>query len=212
MPFYQPDLFITLVDPHRAGDELAYYPSETNLRLADVVIISKEDSSTTENIVNVKENISKINPSATVIDSSLEISTNNNDVIKGKRVLVVEDGPSVTHGGMPYGAATIAAQRFGASSIMDPRPYAVGSIAETFKKYPTIPNLLPAMGYGDKQITELENTINAVDCDLVIVGTPIDLCKKININKPAVRVKYDFNGNSKPGLEEILKEFVNAGG
>ena len=208
MPFYQPDLFITLVDPHRAGDELAFYPGETNLKLADVVIITKEDSSTLENIAKVKENLNKINPAATVIDSSLEISVDNKEVINGKRVLAVEDGPSVTHGGMPYGAATIAAQRFGASSIIDPRPYTAGSIAETFKKYPDIPNLLPAMGYGDKQIAELEKTINNADCDLVIVGTPIDLCKKISINKPSVRVKYSFKENSNPGLEEILIEFI----
>jgi predicted GTPase len=204
LPFFKPDVHITLVDPHRPGHEVTFYPGESNLILANIVIISKEETADVENINIVKDNIKKTNPKATVIDASLNIMVADSGIIKDRKVLAVEDGPTVTHGGMAYGAAVIAAQEHGSSTLVDPRPFAVGSIRETFKKYPGIGNLLPAMGYDQKQILELEETINQTDCDTVIIGTPIDLSRRIKINKPVVRAKYELKEISKPGLKEVI--------
>ena len=208
LPFYKPDVHITLVDPHRPGHEVTFYPGETNLILADIVIISKEEFADAENIIKVKDSIKKTNPGASVIDASLHITVENPERIKGRRVLAVEDGPTVTHGGMTYGAAVMAAREYGASILVDPRPFAVRSIKETFNKYPDINNLLPAMGYDRKQILELEETINQTDCDIVITGTPIDLGKIIRINKPIVRAKYELQELSKPGLSDIIQTLL----
>ena len=208
LPFYKPDVHITLVDPHRPGHEVTFYPGETNLILADIVIISKEEFADAENIIKVKDSIKKTNPGASVIDASLHITVENPERIKGRRVLAVEDGPTVTHGGMTYGAAVMAAREYGASILVDPRPFAVRSIKETFNKYPDINNLLPAMGYDRKQILELEETINQTDCDIVITGTPIDLGKIIRINKPIVRAKYELQELSKPGLSDIIQPLL----
>ncbi len=208
LPFYKPDVHITLVDPHRPGHEVTFYPGETNLILADIVIISKEEFADAENIIKVKDSIKKTNPGASVIDASLHITVENPERIKGRRVLAVEDGPTVTHGGMTYGAAVMAAREYGASILVDPKPFAVRSIKETFNKYPDINNLLPAMGYDRKQILELEETINQTDCDIVITGTPIDLGKIIRINKPIVRAKYELQELSKPGLSDIIQPLL----
>ena len=208
LPFYKPDVHITLVDPHRPGHEVTFYPGETNLILADIVIISKEEFADAENIIKVKDSIKKTNPGASVIDASLHITVENPERIKGRRVLAVEDGPTVTHGGMTYGAAVMAAREYGASILVDPRPFAFGSIKETFNKYPDINNLLPAMGYDRKQILELEETINQTDCDIVITGTPIDLGRIIKINKPIVRAKYELQELSKPGLSDIIQTLL----
>lgn len=207
LPFYKPDVHVTLVDPHRPGHEVTFYPGETNLILADIVIISKEEFADVENISKVKDNIKKTNPTVFIVDATLHITVENLEIIKGRRVLAVEDGPTVTHGGMTYGAAVMAARKYGTSILVDPRPFAAGSIKEIFKKYPGIDNLLPAMGYGRKQISELEETINRTDCDAVIIGTPIDLGKIIKINKPIVRAKYELQEISKPGLRDILISF-----
>ena len=208
LPFYKPDVYITLVDPHRPGHEVTFYPGETNLILADIIIISKEEYADAENIIKVKDNIRKMNPKASVIDASLHITVENLERIKGRRVLAVEDGPTVTHGGMAYGAAVMAAREYGASILVDPRPFAVRSIKETFNKYPDINNLLPSMGYDRRQILELEETINQTDCDIVITGTPIDLGKIIKINKPIVRAKYELQELSKPGLSDIIQTLL----
>ncbi len=208
LPFYKPDVYITLVDPHRPGHEVTFYPGETNLILADIIIISKEEYADAENIIKVKENIKKTNPNASIIDASLHITVENLERIKGRRVLAVEDGPTVTHGGMTYGAAVMAAREYGASMLVDPRPFAFGSIKETFNKYPDINNLLPAMGYDRKQILELEETINQTDCDIVITGTPIDLGRIIKINKPIVRAKYELQELIKPGLSDIIQALL----
>ncbi len=208
LPFFKPDLHITLVDPHRPGHELAYFPGETNLILAHIVIISKEEYTDPENIIKVKENIKKTNPNAAIIDATLNIYVENPDKIKDRRVLAVEDGPTVTHGGMAYGAAVLAAQKYGPSIIVDPKPYAIGSIKETFNKYPDIDKLLPAMGYSREQIRELEETINQTECDTVITGTPIDLGRIIEINKPIVRAKYELQEISKPALNNLITDFI----
>ncbi|MBN2707652.1 MAG: GTPase [Calditrichaceae bacterium] len=206
MAFYKPDLLITVVDPHRPGDELFYYPGEANLRAADVVLINKMDSADAEDIQVVRENIQQVNPHAVIIDGASPIFVEDYHLIKGKRVLVVEDGPTLTHGEMTYGAGVVAAEKFGAAQIVDPRPFTVGTITETFKKYSGIGALLPAMGYGKKQIKDLEDTINKTDCDLVIIGTPIDLRKLVKINKPAVRVTYELQEIGKPDLSDVLKD------
>lgn len=207
MPFYKSDLIITVADPHRPGHELSYYPGTSNLYLADVVVINKIDSAKRENIDFVRRNIQSVNPSATIVEAYSPISVEDEKVIRGKRVLVVEDGPTLTHGEMSYGAGIIAAQKFGASKIVDPRPWVVDSIADTFKKYPSIGTLLPAMGYGGKQIKDLETTINRVDCDAVIIGTPIDLRRVIKINKPSVRVIYELEEATKPDLKDVISNF-----
>jgi predicted GTPase len=207
-PFYIPDLAITVTDPHRAGHELNYFPGEANLRLADIVVINKIDSSEPEKIQEVRENIAKVNPNAMVIDGASPIKVEDPSVIKDKRVLVVEDGPTLTHGEMKIGAGTVAAQKFGAKDIIDPRPYTVGRLKETFEIYPKIGKLLPAMGYGDEQIKDLEKTINNTDCDSVIIGTPIDLNRIVNIKKPNTRVFYDLDEIGKPDLDDVIDEFV----
>lgn len=205
-PFFVPDLHITLVDPHRPGHEKAYYPGETNARMADVIIINKIDSADNDNILAVRKSIEELNPKATVIDAASPIFVEDPKVIKGKKVLVIEDGPTLTHGEMLYGAGVLAAKRYGAE-LVDPRPWAVESIKATYQKYPYIGTLLPAMGYGGKQIKDLEKTINAVECDAVVIATPIDLRRIVKINKPSTRVKYELQEIGEPTLAEVLKKF-----
>lgn len=207
-PFYQPDLNITVVDPHRAGHELCYYPGEVTLRLADVIVINKIDSAGPDDIQLVRQNINKVNPDAVVIDAASPIRVDNPELIRGKRVLVVEDGPTLTHGQMSLGAGTVAANKYGAAECVDPRPYIVGKLAETFETYPDIGALLPAMGYGEQQTRDLEATINNTDCDAVVIGTPIDLNRVVNINKPNTRVYYDLQEIGYPDLDGVLKEFI----
>lgn len=207
LSFYKTDMLITVADPHRPGDEMYYYPGEANLRASDVIVINKIDSANADDILMVRDNIMEANPNAVVIDGASPITVENYEQIKGKRVLVVEDGPTLTHGEMEYGAGVVAAEKFGAAELVDPRPFTVGSITETFEKYPDIGTLLPAMGYGDQQVKDLEETINNSDCDLVIIGTPIDLRKLININKPALRVTYDLQEIGKPDLKDVLAKF-----
>ena len=207
-PFYKPDLNMTVVDPHRAGHELSYYPGEVTLRLADVVIIKKMDTAGPEGIQQLRENITKVNPDAVVIDAASPITVDDPSVIKGKRVLVVEDGPTLTHGQMDIGAGTVAARKFGATECVDPRPYLVGKLSDTFDIYPGIGPLLPAMGYGDQQIKDLEATINNTDCDSVVIGTPIDLGRIITINKPNTRVNYDLQEIGFPDLGTVLDDFL----
>ncbi len=212
MSFYKSNLTITVVDPHRAGHELNYYPGRTNVLLADILLINKVDSANLTDINAVRENVSKLNPSAALIEAASPISLEDEDkskLIRGKRVLVVEDGPTLTHGEMKYGAGVIAAQKFGALEIVDPRKYAVKTIKETYDKYPGIGNLLPAMGYGEKQMKDLEATINKVPCDSVIIAAPIDLRRVIKIKKPTIRVLYELQEIGKPDLTDILTQFVN---
>lgn len=209
MPFFKPDLTITVVDPHRPGHELTYYPGETNLRIADVVVVNKVDSAPPENVTTVLRNIASINLRATVIQASSPITVDDERVIRGKRVLVVEDGPTLTHGEMSYGAGMLAAKRFGAKEVIDPRPYAVKSIAATYARYPLTGALLPAMGYGETQVRDLETTINHVPCDSVVIGTPVDLRRIIHIKKPSVRVQYTLEERTKPDLEDVLHKFLH---
>lgn len=206
LPFYKPDLHIVVADPHRPGHELRYHPGEANLRMADVVIINKVGTADPENIETVKRNIKEANPEAVVIKARSPITVDDPELIKGRRVLVIEDGPTLTHGEMPYGAGTIAARRFGAEEIVDPRPYAVGSIVEAYQTYTHLGPILPALGYGERQIRELEETIDATPCDVVVVGTPIDLRRVITLNKPALRVRYELQEVGAPNLEEILSQ------
>lgn len=208
-PFYKPDLNITVVDPHRPGHELTYYPGELTLRLADVAVINKMDSARPEGIQAVRDSITKVAPHAIVVDAASPIKVDDPSVIKGKKVLVVEDGPTLTHGGMLLGAGTVAAQKFGAAEMVDPRPYTVGKLSETFEIYPNIGVLLPAMGYSDQQLKDLEETINNTECDSVVIGTPIDLNRLIKINKPNTRVYYDLQEIGYPNLKEIIEEFVD---
>lgn len=205
LSFYKSDLHIVVADPHRAGHEKSYYPGETNLRMADVVVINKVDTAYPEDVFAVRESVRQLAPQAVIIEAASPQFIDAD--ITGKNVLVVEDGPTLTHGGMPYGAGTMAAERMGAI-LVDPYPYAVGSIRETFDKFEHLGPVLPAMGYGDKQVKELEETINAVDCDAVIVGTPIDLTRIIKVNKPAYRVRYELQEIGKPTLEDVLKKFL----
>ncbi|MHA2212334.1 MAG: cyclic 2,3-diphosphoglycerate synthase, partial [Candidatus Thorarchaeota archaeon] len=202
-PFYEPDLMITIVDPHRPGHEVSYYPGETNLRLADVVIINKVATADYDDVEEVRENILATNPDAVIIEAASPLLIDDMEKIKGKRVIVVEDGPTVTHGDMPYGAGYIAARKAGAI-IVDPRPYAVGSIKDTFEKYYHLEDVLPAMGYGKTQMKELQETINEADVDAVVIGTPIDLGKLVKIDKPSVRVRYDLQEIGRPNLEDVL--------
>jgi len=206
--FFKPDLTITVADPHRPGNELSYYPGEVNLRMADVVVINKMDSAAPEGIQTVRENTNKVNPNAIIIDGASPIRVDNPELIKGKRVLVVEDGPTLTHGEMKLGAGIIAAQKYGAAKIVDPRPYTVGKLSETFRIYPHIGTLLPAMGYGAEQLKDLETTINNTDCDTVIIGTPIDLRRIVKINKPATRVHYDLQEIGDPTIGSVLNDFI----
>ena len=211
-PFYKPDLNFTVVDPHRPGHELSYYPGEVTLRLADVVVINKMDTANGKDIQTVRESIAKVNPKAIVVDAASPIKVDNPSLIKGKRVLVIEDGPTLTHGEMKIGAGTVAAQKYGAAEMVDPRPFTVGKLTKTFEIYPNIGTLLPAMGYGEQQLKDLEETINKTDCDSVIIGTPIDLNRIIKINKPNTRVYYDLQEIGDPNLESILDEFVKKHG
>lgn len=206
--FYKTDLYITVVDPHRPGHEITYYPGMANLIMADVIVINKEETADPEGIDIVRKNIAKYNPNAIVIDAASPLIVEDGESIKGKRVLVVEDGPTLTHGEMRYGAGWVAAKKYGAAEIIDPRPYAVGSIIDTYKKYNHLDQILPAMGYGEKQMKELEETINNADADLVIIGTPIDLRRVIKINKPAVRVRYELQEIGEPTLEQVIDEFL----
>jgi predicted GTPase len=207
-PFYVSDLEIVVADPHRPGHELSYYPGEANIRRADVVVINKVDTAEPHNVAVVRENVRKSNPKARVLETACRVSVASPEVIKGRRVLVVEDGPTLTHGEMSYGAGVVAARQCGAAELVDPRPYAVGSIRGTYERYPHMTTLLPAMGYGSIQRHELEETINRVDCDLVLVATPVNLTSILKINKPSVRVSYEAEELTKPGLVEILTEFT----
>jgi len=209
MPFYKPDLFLVVVDPHRPGHELLFYPGESNLRMADVVVINKMDTAEMKNILAVKDNIARLNPHAAVIEANSPVTVEEPQIIKGKRCLVVEDGPTLTHGGMKFGAGVVAAEKFGASKIVDPRPWISGTLTETFSTYPEIGKILPAMGYGNQQIKDLENTINAADCDAVIIGTPIDLRRVLHIEKPSVRVMYDLKETGRPTVADVLTPFTN---
>ncbi len=204
--FYKSDFEITVVDPHRVGHELSYYPGQTNLLRADCIVINKIETADPDDVMELRENIAEANPDAVVIDAASPFFVDNSELIRGKRVLVIEDGPTLTHGEMQYGVGVIAAYKFGAAELVDPRPYAVGTIAETFEKYPDTGELLPAMGYGDQQVRDLETTINATDCDVVIVATPIDLQRIVKVNKPTCRVIYALQEIGKPTLEDVLKE------
>jgi predicted GTPase len=204
LPFYWPDLHIVVLDPHRPGHELRYHPGEANLRAADVVVINKIDTADLEGVTTVRRNALLVNPEVTIVEAASPIYVDDPDAIRGQRVLVVEDGPTLTHGEMAYGAGIVAAQRFGAREIVDPRPYAVGSILETYRKYPTTGTVLPAMGYGSEQVSELERTIDNTPCDLVVVATPIDLRRVVRIEKPMQRVRYEVQEIGHPDLADVL--------
>ncbi len=209
-PFYRPDLAIVVLDPHRAGHELAYYPGEVNFRGADVLIINKMDTADPDGIKTVRRNIALHNPKAKVIETACRVTVDDPDLISGKTVLVVEDGPTLTHGEMPYGAGVVAANRYHAAALVDPRPYAIGSIQKTFEKFPHLWRVLPAMGYSDTQRHELEETIKRTPCDLVVVGTPIDLAHTIRLQKPSVRVRYEIEELGKPAISTLMEEFTAA--
>lgn len=204
LPFYRPDLHIVVADPHRPGHEVRYHPGETNLRMADVVVVNKISTAAAENVNLVLGNIARANPKAKIVKANSPVSVNGSEQIAGKRVLVIEDGPTATHGDMKYGAGHIAAKEFGAAAIVDPRPYAVGTIKETFAKYGHLAEVLPAMGYDKQQISELEQTINAAECDLVLVGTPIDLGQILKINKPSLRVTYELEEQTPGQLKAAI--------
>ncbi|HEV8199652.1 MAG TPA: cyclic 2,3-diphosphoglycerate synthase [Candidatus Polarisedimenticolia bacterium] len=208
LPFFRPDVEIVVADPHRPGHELLYHPGEANLRRATCIVINKVDTADQKGIQEVKANIAALNPGATIIEAASPVAVEDPAAIRGKRVLVVEDGPTLTHGEMAYGAGVIAAQRFGAASIVDPRPWAVGTIAQAFKKYPKVGPLLPALGYGDHQMAELRQTIERVECDLVLIATPIDLRRTIHFDKPAMRVTYELQEIGKPDLDDVLKSVL----
>ncbi len=207
-PFYNSDLHVTVVDPHRAGHELRYYPGETTLRIADVVVINKIDTADYAGIEAVRKNIAAVNPDAVVVDAASTVDIDDPSVVKGKMVLAVEDGPTLTHGGMKIGAGVVAAQKFGAAGFVDPRPYTVGKLSETFELYPEIGAVLPAMGYGEQQLRDLETTINNTECDAVVIGTPIDLNRIIKIDKPSTRVYYNLQEIGRPNLTEVLENFI----
>jgi predicted GTPase len=204
-PFYVSDLQIVVADPHRPGHEMTYHPGETNARLADVFVINKVDTASADNVIKVRNNLYDLNPKAVVIEAASPLFVDDPEAIRGKRVLVIEDGPTLTHGEMAYGAGWVAARRFGAAEIVDPRPYAVGSILATYQKYPKTGPILPAMGYGDAQVHDLEKTIQNADVDMVLIGTPIDLKRIIKIDKPSQRVRYELQEIGKPTLEDVLK-------
>lgn len=212
LPFYAPDLHIVVADPHRPGHEQRYYPGNVNVRCADVLVINKVDTASPDNVVAVRDSLHSLNPHAIIVEAASPLFVDDPAAIRQKRVLVVEDGPTLTHGEMAYGAAWVAARRFGASEVVDPRPYAVGSIQETYRRYPTTGVVLPAMGYGDQMMKELEETINRAEADLVLIGTPIDLGRLLNLNKPAQRVRYELQEIGHPTLRDILQEkFGNKG-
>jgi len=204
--FYQTDMAIVVVDPHRPGHESTYHPGETNIRLADVFVINKIDTADPQNVIAVRQNITTINPRAVVVEAASPLFVADPAAIHGKRVLVIEDGPTLTHGGMAYGAGWVAARRFGAREIVDPRPYAVGSIMETYRKYPSTGAILPAMGYGVEMVKDLETTINNAEVDMVLSATPIDLTRIIQVNKPMQRVRYELQEIGKPSLDDLLRE------
>ena len=206
LPFYKPDVHITIVDPHRPGHELSYFPGRVNLMMADVVVINKMDTAKPEDIEKVRSSVRAVNPRASVVDAASPIYVDSAADIRGKRVLVVEDGPTLTHGEMPYGAGIVTARKYGASEIVNPRQYAQGKIAETFAKYPKVGALLPAVGYGEGQVRDLEETIRRVPCDLVIVATPVDLTRIISIDKPMLRVRYELQEIGRPDLKTIISE------
>jgi len=206
--FYESGLSIAITDPHRAGAELTYYPSQVVLRTADVVIINKIDTAEPQKVEELRKNIASVNPKAIVIDAASPVRVDDAALIEGKRVLCVEDGPTLTHGEMKIGAAVVAARKYGAAEIVDPRPFTTGRLTETFKQYPNIGKLLPAMGYGPEQVKDLEKTIKKTECDLVIIGTPIDLNRIVKIDKPFTRVYYDLEEIGHPKLNEVLDEFV----
>jgi predicted GTPase len=209
LPFFRPDLHIVVADPHRAGHELTYHPGEANLRMADVVVINKIDTADLAQTSKVRDNVAQVAPEAIIVDAASPILVDNPAAIRGKRVLVIEDGPTLTHGEMAYGAGIVAARRFGAAEIIDPRPYAVGSIAETFKKYPATGPLLPAMGYGAQQVADLEATINATPCEIVIAATPVDLRRILhNIRHPIERVDYELQEIGRPTLADVLSDWL----
>ena len=208
MPFYKPDLSIVVTDPHRPGHELAYYPGETNLMMADAVVINKVDTADPKGVDTVRNNIQNVNSDAVIIECASPITVENSDLIAGKKVLVVEDGPTLTHGEMKIGAGMVAAEKFGAAETVDPRPYLVGKLLETFDHYPDIGLLLPAMGYGDEQVKDLESTINNTECDVVIIGTPIDLRRLIDIKQPSVRVTYNLEETGSPTMADVLQPFI----
>jgi predicted GTPase len=210
LPFYRPDLHIVLVDPHRPGHEVRYYPGETNLRMADVVIVSKSGSATLAGVEEVTANARALNPGAVQIRADSVLHVQDSDAIRGKRVLVVEDGPTLTHGEMTYGAAHLAARQFGASEIVDPRPYAVGSIRDTFGRYSHLVDVLPAMGYGDQQVRDLQETIDRVPCDLVLVGTPLDLGRLVKTRHPLLRVTYSLDPAASDALDQVLERFLSS--
>ncbi len=207
-PFYKPDLHVTVADPHRPGHELTYYPGNVTLRMSDIVIINKMDSADAEGIEIVRRNIASQAPNAIVIDGASTLDVDDPAVIRGKKVLVVEDGPTLTHGEMKIGAGVVAAQKFGAAGLVDPRPYTVGRLSETFQIYPRIGTVLPAMGYGEQQLKDLETTINNTDCEAVVIGTPIDLNRIIKINKPNTRVYYNLQEIGRPNLDMVLGDFI----
>jgi predicted GTPase len=209
LPFFKPTLHIVVTDPHRPGHELSYYPGETNLRMADIVIINKVDTASIKNISAVEANIRAANPNAKIVKAESQISVSDPDAVKGSRVLVVEDGPTLTHGDMAFGAGYVAAKRMGAAEIVDPRPTAVGSIKDTLENYRHITEILPAMGYGEKQMSELEETINSTPCDLVLIGTPIDLSRVLKINKPTIRVTYDLHEQDSDDLRSMIQKAVS---
>ncbi|HOB87206.1 MAG TPA: cyclic 2,3-diphosphoglycerate synthase [Bacillota bacterium] len=206
--FYWADLYITLADPHRPGHELSYHPGETNLRLADVVVLNKVETADAQGINTVRANIARVNPGAVVVEAASPIFVEKGELIRGKKVLVVEDGPTLTHGEMLYGAGVIAARKYGAAELVDPRPFAVGTIVDTYRKYPHIGALLPAMGYGEEQIRDLEATINRSDAELVVIATPIDLRRVIKIEKPALRIRYELQEIGEPTLEQLLQKVL----
>ncbi|MCL7989864.1 MAG: GTPase, partial [marine benthic group bacterium] len=208
LPFYVPDVLITVVDPHRPDHAIRYHPGETNVRMADAILINKVDTASLEGVELARRIAAELNPGALVIEGASPLFVEDGESIRGKRALVVEDGPTLTHGEMAYGAGWVAARRYGASKIVDPRPFAVGSIADTYARYPTTGDVLPAMGYGEKQVAELEETIRAADVDVVVIGTPIDLTRLIDFDKPSVRVRYELQEIGSPTLAEALKQVL----
>ncbi len=206
LSFYKSDFHIVVADPHRPGHESTYHPGEANVRMADVIVINKVDTANGDSVIAVRNALRELNPNAVVVEAASPLAVDDPAAIKGRKVLVIEDGPTLTHGEMAYGAAWVAARRFGAAEIIDPRPYAVGSISATYKKYPTTGNVLPAMGYGDAQIRELEQTINNTPADLVLIGTPIDLRRVLKLSKPAQRVRYELQEIGQPTLADLLKD------
>jgi len=209
-PFFKPDVHVVLFDPHRVGHETTFHPGETNMLMADITVINKVDSADPKDVALLKETIAKHNPHAKIVLADSRVYVDDGQRMAGKRVLIIEDGPTLTHGNMTFGAGVIAAKRYEAGETVDPRPFLVGSLKDTFEKYPKIGSVLPAMGYGEQQIKDLEATINACDCDMVVSATPIDLTKLIKLEKPMLRVRYDYRDNSEPTLGELVLELIQS--